>query len=224
MAMVMVHFTPTILANPLHCTLICTPRLKQQLAHNPFCSVFVKLAEFESRTRGKRIATWRVNAQAVNEELHSAEELRAQLEALRQEAERVRNRASSARMRFMRLTHVVEQLRQRAAVDVRMGKEDSARTLLSEKQKVMKALEAARQRAELLEQLAGKLNIAISIKETRLIATLSSAPLSIRPEPGADTGSVHHVSPRTTTTEGLNEGTSQSDGDDEDDMTFRDSQ
>ena len=90
--MVMVHFTPTILANPLHCTLICTPRLKQQLAHNPFCSVFVKLAEFESRTRGKRIATWRVNAQAVNEELHSAEELRAQLEALRQEAERVRNR------------------------------------------------------------------------------------------------------------------------------------
>lgn len=67
--------------------------------------------------------------------------------------------ASSARMRFMRLTHVVEQLRQRAAMDVRMGKEDSARTLLSEKQKVMKALEAARQRAELLEQLAGKLNI-----------------------------------------------------------------
>lgn len=126
----------------------------------------------------------------------------------------------------MRLTHVVEQLRQRAAMDVRMGNEDSARTLLSEKQKVMKALEAARQRAELLEQLAGKLNIAISIKETRLIATLSSDPLSIRPEPGADTGSVHHVSPRTTTTttEGLNEGTSQSDGGDEDDMSFRDSQ
>lgn len=59
----------------------------------------------------------------------------------------------------MRLTHVVEQLRQRAAMDVRMGKEDSARTLLSEKQKVMKALEAARQRAELLEQFAGKLNV-----------------------------------------------------------------
>ena len=59
----------------------------------------------------------------------------------------------------MRLTHVVEQLRQRAAMDVRMGKEDSARLLLSEKQKVMKALEATRQRAELLEQLTGKLNV-----------------------------------------------------------------
>jgi hypothetical protein len=62
----------------------------------------------------------------------------------------------------MRLSHVVEQLRQRAAMDVRTGKEDSARLLLTEKQKVMKALEAARQRAELFEQLAGKLNVVSS--------------------------------------------------------------
>lgn len=63
----------------------------------------------------------------------------------------------------MRLTHVVEQLRQRAAMDVRNGKEDSARSLLIEKQKVMKALEASRQRAELLEQLARKLNVVCSL-------------------------------------------------------------
>jgi hypothetical protein len=57
------------------------------------------------------------------------------------------------------LTDAVEQLRQRAAIDVRQGHEASARLLLVEKQKVMKALEAARRRAELLEQLAGKLNL-----------------------------------------------------------------
>lgn len=63
---------------------------------------------------------------------------------------------------------------------------------------------------------------AISIKETRLIATLSSAPLRVQSEPGTDTGSVHHVSPRTTT-EGLDEGTIQSGGEDEADMSSRDS-
>ena len=67
--------------------------------------------------------------------------------------------ANSARARFIRLTDAVEQLRQRAAVDVRQGHEANARLLLVEKQKVMKALEAARRRAELLEQLAGKLNL-----------------------------------------------------------------
>ena len=67
--------------------------------------------------------------------------------------------ANSARARFIRLTDAVEQLRQRAAMDVRQGNEASARLLLVEKQKVMKALEAARRRAELLEQLAGKLNL-----------------------------------------------------------------
>ncbi|KAG0573363.1 hypothetical protein KC19_VG171800 [Ceratodon purpureus] len=108
------------------------------------------------------------------------------------------------RMRFMRLTHVVEQLRQRAAMEVRMGKEYSARLLLTEKQKVMKALEAARQRPELLEQLAGKLNVAISMKETVLLEVLSSAPLS-RSE-ATDDSAVHHVSPRR---EGVSEGTIQ---------------
>ena len=38
-------------------------------------------------------------------------------------------------------------LRQRVALDVRTGKEDSAQGLLLEKQKVMKALEAARRPA-----------------------------------------------------------------------------
>lgn len=183
---------------------------------------FAVVEEFESRLGnypgGGKFRSCCVGAEAVNppNELQTAEDLREQLESLQQEAEQVRGKANSARLRFMRLTHVVEQLRQRAAMDVRMGKEDSARGLLLEKQKVMKALEAARQRAELLEQLAGKLNVAISMKETLLISALSSAPLSIRSK-GADDTAVHHVSPRT---EGLNEEMTQS-GVDEDDISSR---
>lgn len=160
-----------------------------------------------------------MSAKAANSqhEMHSAEELREQLEALQLEAEQVRGRANSARLRFMRLSHVVEQLRQRAAMDVRTGKEDSARLLLTEKQKVMKALEAARQRAELFEQLAGKLNVAISMKETVLIEVLSSAPLS-RSET-TDHTSVRHVSPRT---EGVSEETIHAGVDDDGDIGSRD--
>jgi len=94
--------------------------------------------------------------------------------------------ANGARLRFMRLTHVVEQLRQRAAMDVRMGKEDTARGLLLEKQKVMKALEAARQRAELLEQLAGKLNVV-----RRSLPVQRSPPHRVT-TPKGDTLSVEH--------------------------------
>lgn len=133
---------------------------------------FVRVVGYESRLGNlvphrcrKKTRSWPVSAKAVNSqnELQTAENLREQLEALQQEAEQVRGRANSARLRFMRLTHVVEQLRQRAAMDVRNGKEDSARSLLIEKQKVMKALEASRQRAELLEQLARKLNVVCSL-------------------------------------------------------------
>jgi len=55
---------------------------------------------------------------------------------------------------------------------------------------------------------------AISMKETLLIAALSSAPLSIRSDGAAvDDTAVHHVSPRR---EGLNEEMTQSDVDEDD--------
>lgn len=187
------------------------PRISVVLPRN-----FGELFGDAVRRREKEFRSWCVSAKTVHplSELQTAENLRAELEALQQEAEQVRSKANSARLRFMRLTHVVEQLRQRAAMDVRTGREDSARGLLLEKQKVMKALEAARQRAELLEQLAGKLNVAISMKETLLIAALSSPPSSIRSEGAAasDTA-VHHVSPRT---EVWNEDLTQSEVDEHD--------
>jgi hypothetical protein len=66
---------------------------------------------------------------------------------------------NSERARFMKLTDIVEQLRARAANDVQIGNEASARDLLHEKQKVMKVLENSKTRAQLLKELSIKLNV-----------------------------------------------------------------
>ncbi|CAM6095612.1 unnamed protein product [Calypogeia fissa] len=97
-----------------------------------------------------------------------------QLEALQDEALQVRNRYNNARARFMRLTEVAEQLRRRAAIDLNLGNEDSARKALIEKQKVIQAAELSKRRAQLLEELSTKLGEAISAKETQYIVALST--------------------------------------------------
>ncbi|CAM6089178.1 unnamed protein product [Calypogeia fissa] len=100
--------------------------------------------------------------------------LKDQLEALQDEALQVRNRYNNARARFMRLTEVAEQLRRRAAIDLNLGNEDSARKALIEKQKVIQAAELSKRRAQLLEELSTKLGEAISAKETQYIVALST--------------------------------------------------
>eukprot|EP00250_Pteridium_aquilinum_P018026 c2389_g1_i1 orf=93-1085(+) len=125
----------------------------------------------------------------------SIENLKEQLEALSSEAEQARARANAARARFMRLTETIENLRMRAIVDLKSGKEESARQLVAEKQKVMQALEKSKQRAELLEELCTKLGEAISSKEVQLIAALSSSAMAVD-ESNKTTASVRIVLPK----------------------------
>lgn len=59
-------------------------------------------------------------------------------------------------------------------MSLQMGKEDDARDLLLQKKKVMTALEKSKGRVELLDELAAKLNVAISIKEAQLVENIGS--------------------------------------------------
>lgn len=104
--------------------------------------------------------------------------LRSQLDQLHSEAETTRRKeffpANNARFRLLRLTEAAEKFRQQAARSLQMGKEDDARDLLLQKKKVMTALEKSKGRVELLDELAAKLNEAISIKEAQLIENIGS--------------------------------------------------
>eukprot|EP00249_Psilotum_nudum_P003319 c16712_g1_i1 orf=257-1249(-) len=138
------------------------------------------------------------SAAAGSEILPSAEELKWQLEALQTEAEQARRRANSARARFMRLMEAAEKLRIQAALDVKSGKDESARQLLADKRKVMKALQNAKLRSELLESLSTKIAEAISVKETQLIAALPHTHLNINTARDANDGTetIRVVCPR----------------------------
>ena len=57
----------------------------------------------------------------------------------------------------MRLTESIEKLSDSASIAVKAGNEAAAKRNLEEKSRVMNALENARQRAGVLETLAGKL-------------------------------------------------------------------
>lgn len=113
-------------------------------------------------------------AQAQTQAQSTAEQLKAQLDALQREAEEARARANRARSRFMRLTEAVDKLKLQAAASVKAGKESSAREMLLEKKKVLQALENCKNRVELLDELSTKLGEAISVKETQLINTIMS--------------------------------------------------
>jgi hypothetical protein len=56
------------------------------------------------------------------------------------------------------LTEAAENLKKRAAVSVRMGKENEAVDLLVQKKKLTKALENIKERIELLDKLSTKLS------------------------------------------------------------------
>ncbi|KAL0353958.1 UNVERIFIED_CONTAM: hypothetical protein Sangu_0977100 [Sesamum angustifolium] len=73
----------------------------------------------------------------------------------------------------MRLSEAVEKLRRQAAVSVQTGKENDARELLFQKKKVMQAMEKLKSRIELFDELAAKLNEAISVKESLLISNMA---------------------------------------------------
>ncbi|KAL0443748.1 UNVERIFIED_CONTAM: hypothetical protein Slati_2097500, partial [Sesamum latifolium] len=80
---------------------------------------------------------------------------------------------NNARLRLMRLSEAVEKLRRQAAVSVQTGKENDARELLFQKKKVMQAMEKLKSRIELFDELAAKLNEAISMKESLLISNMA---------------------------------------------------
>uniref|UniRef100_A0A0E0JMU2 Uncharacterized protein n=1 Tax=Oryza punctata TaxID=4537 RepID=A0A0E0JMU2_ORYPU len=95
--------------------------------------------------------------------------LREQLLQLHAEADLTQSKANSARVRLVRLTEAAENLKKRAAVSIRMGKENEAVDLLVQKKKLTKALESIKQRIEVLDKLSTKISEAISMKQNMLI-------------------------------------------------------
>ncbi|CAI9759998.1 unnamed protein product [Fraxinus pennsylvanica] len=101
------------------------------------------------------------------------EQLRQQLDLLHKEAESTRAKANNVRLRLMRLSEAAEKLRRQASISVQTGKDNDARDLLFQKKKVMQAMEKSKSRIEVLDELAMKLNEAISIKEGQLIGNVA---------------------------------------------------
>ncbi|CAN4087319.1 unnamed protein product [Withania somnifera] len=103
----------------------------------------------------------------------NSEKLREQLDHLHKEAQSTRNKANNARSRLLRLSEAAEKFRRQAAISVRTGKENDARELLFQKKKIMQAMEKSKSRIELLDELAAKLNEAISMREKQLIGNVA---------------------------------------------------
>nr|XP_016491100.1 PREDICTED: uncharacterized protein LOC107810786 [Nicotiana tabacum] len=101
------------------------------------------------------------------------EKLREQLDHLHKEAQTTRNKANNARSRLLRLSEAAEKFRRQAAVSIQTGKENDARELLFQKKKIMQAMEKSKSRIELLDELAAKLNEAISMREKQLIGNVA---------------------------------------------------
>ncbi|KAK0590709.1 hypothetical protein LWI29_030696 [Acer saccharum] len=127
-------------------------------------------------------------------------QLRAQLDQLLTESDTTRAKANSARLRLLRLSEAAEKLKRQAAVNLHTGKENDARELLFQKKKVMQAMENSKHRIELLDDLAAKLNEAISVKETQLIGNVALDLEVDREHP-----LVRIVSPKQKVEEGANE-------------------
>ncbi|KAH9706204.1 Forkhead-associated domain-containing protein [Citrus sinensis] len=123
----------------------------------------------------------------------NTEQLRSQLDQLHTEFETTRAKASSARLRLLRLSEAAEKLKRQAAINVHRGKESDARELLFQKKKVMQAMEKSKNRIELLVELCTKLNGAISVKETQLIGNVA---LDLEVDLEDPSGLVRIVSPK----------------------------
>nr|CAB3473984.1 unnamed protein product [Digitaria exilis] len=83
--------------------------------------------------------------------------LREELLQLHAEADLTQSKANSARVRLVRLTEAAENLKKRAAISVRMGRENEAVDLLVQKRKLTKALENIKERIEVLDKLSAKI-------------------------------------------------------------------
>ncbi|TMW98922.1 hypothetical protein EJD97_003312 [Solanum chilense] len=114
-----------------------------------------------------------VNLAASGTNNLNTEKLREQLDHLHKEAQSTRNKANNARSRLLRLSEAAERFRRQAAISVRTGKENDARELLFQKKKIMQAMEKSKSRIELLDELAAKLNEAISMREKQLIGNVA---------------------------------------------------
>ncbi|GAB2223251.1 hypothetical protein Droror1_Dr00017389 [Drosera rotundifolia] len=104
----------------------------------------------------------------------NSQQLRSQLDQLQQESDRTRSKANNARLRLVRLSEAAEKLRRQAALYARTGNETGARELLFQKKKIIQTMEKSKDRIQLLDELAAKLNEAISIKESQLMGKISS--------------------------------------------------
>ncbi|KAI9176396.1 hypothetical protein LWI28_002279 [Acer negundo] len=129
-------------------------------------------------------------------------QLRAQLDQLHTESDTTRAKADSARLRLLRLSEAAEKLKRQAAVNLHTGKENDARELLFQKKKVVQAMENSKHRIELLDELAAKLNEAISVKETQLIGNVA---LDLEVDREDPSRLVRIVSPKQKVEEGANE-------------------
>ncbi|KAH0753161.1 hypothetical protein KY290_004742 [Solanum tuberosum] len=114
-----------------------------------------------------------VNLAASGTNNLNTEKLREQLDHLHKEAQSTRNKANNARSRLLRLSEAAEGFRRQAAISVRTGKENDAMELLFQKKKIMQAMEKSKSRIELLDELAAKLNEAISMREKQLIGNVA---------------------------------------------------
>ncbi|XP_074307759.1 uncharacterized protein LOC141642743 [Silene latifolia] len=100
--------------------------------------------------------------------------LRTQLDQLHSEAHSTRRKANNARFRLIRLSEAADNLCRQASKSLGKGQEDDAREILIQKNNIMRALEKSKDRVEILDQLAAKLNQAISIKEAQLVENVAS--------------------------------------------------
>nr|GMD09788.1 Vimentin like [Ipomoea batatas]GME07590.1 Vimentin like [Ipomoea batatas] len=125
----------------------------------------------------------------------NTDQLREQLDHLHKEADKTRAKANNARLRLLRLSEAADKLRRLAAISVHSGKEDDAREMLIQKKKVMQAMEKSKNRIELLDELAAKLNEAITMRETQLIGNVS---LDLEVEAEDIPSAVRIVSPKET--------------------------
>nr|GMD90318.1 uncharacterized protein LOC109150361 isoform X2 [Ipomoea batatas] len=125
----------------------------------------------------------------------NTDQLREQLDHLHKEADKTRAKANNARLRLLRLSEAADKLRRQAAISVHSGKEDDAREMLIQKKKVMQAMEKSKNRIELLDELAAKLNEAITMRETQLIGNVS---LDLEVEAEDIPSAVRIVSPKET--------------------------
>ncbi|TKY57217.1 hypothetical protein E2542_SST21663 [Spatholobus suberectus] len=123
------------------------------------------------RVTAMAVPSWRPTCGASS--TTNTVQLRSQLDHLHAEADATRAKATSARLRLLRLSEAAEQFQKQAAINIQKGEENYARDMLFQRKKVLQALEKSKRRIELLDELSTKLSEAISLKESQLIGNVT---------------------------------------------------